>query len=267
MCATVLAKVRCAYGRSSFPSMFVPERLTSGLEMGLVVRRPPQQSVPPPGIAARVVLRKQKEHVMRVVKQMGLALVAVLALSAIAVSSASASPVFLSHPLGLLLASAGSNQILEAGGLKVTCTALKLLPPGDTTNALISLAILAVVDYEKCTGTLGIAIHVDPVRYLIDANGLVTLENTALLLGPEGCVITIPSGPNQSLKTIKIENTVNSGILLLAAVTGITASGVGGPLNACEFATVKNSTDTGTIHVSLDPTPGTLGTIKWDLNA
>jgi hypothetical protein len=201
---------------------------------------------------------------MHVIKRLGVALLAVLALSAIAVSSASAAPQFLSHPLGLLLASAGSNQVLNAGGLTVTCTALKLLPPGDSTTALISLTILAVVDYEKCTGTLGIGIHVDPVVYLIDANGSVTLVNTALLLGPEGCVITIPSGPNQLLRTVKFENTVNSGILLLANVGGITASGVGGPLNACAFATVKNGTDTGTIHVSLDPASGTSGTIRWD---
>jgi hypothetical protein len=200
---------------------------------------------------------------MHIVKRLGVALLAVLALSAIAVSSASAAPQFLSHPVGLLLASAGSNQVFVAAGLTVTCTALKLLPPGDTTTTLVALSLLVVVDYEKCTGTLGIGIRVHPVRYLIDANGTVTVESDILLLGPSECVITIPAASNQSLRTVKFENTINSGILLLAKVKNITASGVGGPLSACEISTTT-ATYEGTIHVGLDPTSGTSGTIRWD---
>jgi hypothetical protein len=111
---------------------------------------------------------------MRVVKRIEVIFVAVLALGAVTASRTSALPVFLSHPLGLLLASAGTNQILSLGGLTMTCTALKLLPFGDTTNALISLAILAIVEYEQCTGLLGLVFYFHPIRYLIDANGLVT---------------------------------------------------------------------------------------------
>jgi len=201
---------------------------------------------------------------MRVAKQLGLVLLAVCAVSALAVSSASASPVFLSHPLGLLLASAGNNQVFTAGGLTVECTALKLLPPGDTTRALTALAILVVVDYEKCTGPLALKLVVHPVRYLIDANGLVTLENTVLLLGPEECVITLPAASNQSLQTVKFENTpANKGVLLLSEVEGITASGQGGPGGfGCSFTEEHKAKYKGTIHVTVDG-----GLLKWDLNA
>jgi hypothetical protein len=204
---------------------------------------------------------------MRIVKQLGLVLVAVCAFSALAVSSASASPVFLSHPLGLLLASTGgSTQVLNPGGkaAAVECTAVKLLPPGDTTTALISLTILVVVDYEKCKvgGILAAVVH--PVRFLIDANGLVKLENDVLVLATEGCVVTIPAARNQGLWTIKFENTPgNNGILLLSAVTRITASGVGGPEKLCEFAESAEGKYTGNIHVKLDSNPPG-GVIRWD---
>lgn len=197
---------------------------------------------------------------MRIAKRLGLVLVMVCAFSAMAVSSASASPTFLSHPLGLLLASAGGAQKFKTQLGTIECSALKLLPP-DTTVALQALSILVVVDYEKCELpllSLGLVVH--PVRYNIDANGLVTLENNVLILGTGNCVITVPAASNQSLQTVKFTNNAgNKGILLEAKVTKITSSGTGGPLNACVYATESVGTYEGEIHVKLDS-----GTIRWD---
>jgi hypothetical protein len=207
-----------------------------------------------------------KEHLMRIAKRLGMVLVAVCAFSVMAVSSASAAPLFLSHPTGLLLASAGGTQTFTTTAGPVTCTALKLLHPGDLTVALRSLTLLAIVDYENCKafGILPITVH--PVRYLFDANGLTTVESTILLLGEQGCVITVPAAKNQSLWTVKYENTVaNKGILLLAKVKGITSSGVGGPGNLCEYTEEHEGEYVGNVHIVLDPQPSNPNAvIRWD---
>jgi hypothetical protein len=207
-----------------------------------------------------------KEHQMRIAKQLGFTFFAACAFSAVAVSSAWASPTFLSHPLGLLLASAGTSiQKFTVGAGEIECKSLKLLPPGDATTALRALSLLVVVDYENCTllGILRTVIH--PVKYLIDANGLVRLENDVLILAEEDCLITVPAASNQSLWTVKFDNnSVNHGILLLVNIGKITSSGIGGPINACVYPTESAGTYTGQIHVTLDSTAGIPNTLRWD---
>jgi hypothetical protein len=198
---------------------------------------------------------------MRIVRRLGLVLVAACAFSAMAMSSASASPTFLAHPPGgLLLAKAGGKQVLKTKAGNVECTALKLLPPGDTAPAtLVSLSILAVVDYEKCTA-FGLAAIVHPVRYLIDANGVVALENTVLVLALE-CTVTVPAAQNQSLRTVLfVNNPTTRGVLLISDVTGITSEGTGA---ACTYEKESNGTESGTIHVTYDSSSPN-GVIRWD---
>jgi hypothetical protein len=200
---------------------------------------------------------------MRIVKRLGLVLVAVCAFSALAVSSASAAPTFLAHPPGgLLLASvtAGSKQVLKTAGGNIECTTLKLLPPGDTAPATLqALRILVVIDYEKCTA-FGLAAVVHPVHYLIDANGLVTLVNTVLVTAPS-CTVTVPAEKNQSLNSVLFHNNpANRGILLLAHVSGVTSVGVGA---ACTYAEESNGIATGTIHITYDSS-SPIGVIRWD---
>jgi hypothetical protein len=203
---------------------------------------------------------------MRIVKRLGMVLVAACAFSALAVSSASAIPLFLAHTSKtLLLASAGSSiqKFVTQAGV-VECTALKLVAPGDTTPALKSSTLLAIVKYEKCTA-FGISATVDPVHFLFFANGLVRLLANATILAASGCVVTVPAASNQSLWTVKYENTqANGGILLLAAVRNITSSGVGGPgePRLCEYATESAGTYNGNTHIVADG-----GIILWESNA
>jgi hypothetical protein len=194
---------------------------------------------------------------MRIAKRLGLVLLTLCAFSALAVSSASAAPKFLSHPAGALLsATAGNVQVFKTKAGAVECTALKLLPP-DTTPALESAHILVVVDYEKCKvfGILTATVH--PARYLFAASGLVLLENTVLILAEQGCVITVPG--NQDLWTVKYTNHPNGSVLITSAVTGIQSSGVGGPENLCAYASESVGTYTGTAV-----TKAAGGVIRWD---
>jgi hypothetical protein len=193
---------------------------------------------------------------MRIVRRLGLVLIAACAFSAMAVSSASAAPLFLAHPPGGLLTAVASNtQILKTVAGNIECTSVKLLPPGDTAPATLrSLSVLAVIDYEKCKA-FGLAAVVHPVRYLIDANGLVTLENTVLVLALS-CTVTIPAAKNQSLNTVKFVNTANGGILLVAKVNGVTSSGTG---SACTYAEEHEGVAEGNIIVT-----ASAGVIRWD---
>jgi hypothetical protein len=179
-----------------------------------------------------------------------------LALSATYASSASAYPLFLAHPPGgLLLASAGGSQVFTTAAGGITCTALKLLPPGDTTPALRFLSLLVVVDYEKCKA-FGLAAIFHPIRYRIDANGLVTQENTALILSLS-CTVTLPAERNQSLTAVLFDNNAaNRGLLLLWHLGHVTSVGVGA---ACAYAEESNGIWEGTWHIVMHG-----GTLRWD---
>jgi hypothetical protein len=196
------------------------------------------------------------------IKRLGLGLVAAWVFSVVAVSSAFASPLFLSHPSALLLATAKSLQLFVTPSHQFECTALKLLPPGDTTVALRALSLLLVVEYEGCKiGSLAV-LSAHPVRYLVDANGSVSMENNFLILGGNGCLIQYLASKNQSLGTMKFANLPNSSMLLSANVKLMTSEGVGGKLGICEFSEIGNGTYTGDISLTLDSNP--FGTLRWD---
>ncbi len=193
---------------------------------------------------------------MRIARQLSLVLVAVCALSVVAVSSASASPTFLSHPLNLLLASADNINVFTTIASTVECSALKLLPP-DKAPALQSLAILVGIQYEECEVPFLGVVTVDPFRYNITAHGLASLDSTAFILGPAGCKITVPAAKNQNLEKLTFDNN-NGGILLLAKVTGITSFGEGG-LGLCEYAEESKGTYAGNVHIRVEG-----GVVRWD---
>jgi hypothetical protein len=191
---------------------------------------------------------------MRVVKQMGLALVAACAMCALIVSSASAAPTFLVHPpTAKLLASAVGSQVLKTAAGEVVCTGLSLTEGAAT--ALQSTTLQVTVEYEKCKA-FGLAATITLVKYLLNANGSVNLLNTVTVSGGGGtCLVTIPSAKNQNLNTVKYDNNANGNVLLLAAVTKITSSGVG----TCEYPEESIGQDTGIIEVHADG-----GVVRWD---
>jgi hypothetical protein len=199
---------------------------------------------------------------MRIARQIGLLLVTVCALSAVTVSSASAgTPLFLFHGTGgLLLASGGTSiQKLTTAAGSIECKALKLTQ--GTAAALRFLSVLVTVEYTQCTGPLTLPATISLVQYVIDANGSARLENNVQISVPAAaCTVTLPAAKNQTLNTIKFENTpANKGILLLVGVTKITSSGTG---SGCTYAEESNGTAEGTIHITADG-----GLLKWDLNA
>jgi hypothetical protein len=182
-------------------------------------------------------------------------LVAVCAFGATSVSSATASPAFLSHSTGKLLAQVGGSQVFTTVAGSVVCNALKLTQ--GVTAALQFLSILATVQYEACEAFGHFAATSDPFQYLIDANGLVRLETAASILVPgDECTITIPSSKNQSLTTVKFDNTVGGTLLLLWNISRITSSGAG---TGCAYAEENKGTLEGKVHATVEG-----GTLKWD---
>jgi hypothetical protein len=127
------------------------------------------------------------------------------------------------------------------------------------------------MDYESCQfGAKAATIH--PIRYLIDANGLVVQENTVLILAEQGCVLTLPAVRNQSLATVKFDNRGGplvpfGGMLLLWQLRNITSSGVKGPFGICEYPEESKGKLDGTIHLTLLGDGGILSppsTLRWD---
>jgi hypothetical protein len=199
---------------------------------------------------------------MRIVRQIGLLLVVVGAFSAVAASNALAgTPLFLSHGTGKLSASAGTSvQTLTTALGKIECNKAALTE--GATTALRQLTLSITVQYSACkAGEAGEAI-VHPVKYLIDANGLVKLVTTAIILIPgiPSCVVTLPSAKNQALENAVTfdNNTANKGLLILVKAEKITSFGSGG----CLYNEESTGTAVGTLHVTVAG-----GTLKWDLNA
>lgn len=198
---------------------------------------------------------------MSSVERCAFVLVAACAFGAAAVSSAYASPLFVSHPPGLLLALARSNQFFASKLIAYECKAVKLLPPGDATVALRALSLLLVVDYERCTIGPLLVLHFHPVRYVIDANGLISLATDVLILGEGECVISWLASKNQSLGKVSFFNNPDGTVLLLASVKGVNSSGRGGPFpeKICEFPEQTDGVYSGRIRI--EPRAGT---IRWE---
>jgi len=191
---------------------------------------------------------------MHVIKRLGVALLAVFALSAIAVSSASASPLFLSHPTGLLLATADNLQKFTTPAGTVECKTVRLIPP-DTTPALRFLSILVGIQYLECNiPALGVEATIHPFRYLITSHGLASIDSPAVILAPF-CTITVPVAQNKGLEKLTFDNN-NGGVLLLALVKGITSIGEG---LACNYGEDKTGTYEGNIHIKVEG-----GVLRWD---
>lgn len=190
---------------------------------------------------------------MRTVKRLGLVLTTICVLSAVLASSASAaSSLFLSHGTGKILGHSNFQEFALAGA-HIECTGLNVTQ--GATTALSFLAILVTVQYTECNEGTAI-IH--PMKYLIDANGLVRLENTGVILIPAAaCTITMPEIRNQSLTVVKFDNNpINKGLLLLWNLDEITSYGQG---PGCEYFEVSKGTLKGTAHLTVDD-----GALKWD---
>ncbi len=188
---------------------------------------------------------------MRILKRLGLVLVAVCAFSAMAVSSASAAlPRFLAHPPGPLSAKALTTQVLRAGGKTVECEAVSLT--NTSATALVAEVQEVTLNYKECTA-FGIAeANITPALYDIHANGEVDLLNTVIITAP---LCEAKVFPKNGLKEVLFRN-LHGGISITAHVNGIEAEGKG---LGCNFAKENKAVYEGTTDVWL--TNG--GTLLW----
>ena len=181
-----------------------------------------------------------KGAAMTRVKRTGLTLFAVFAASAIPVSSASATT-FLAHPNSgtfplLVLGLTQGPQVFSTAAGTIEC---KHFGGHGLAEALETLQSLTAVSVTGCTA-FGLAAKITTGKFLFNAHGLISLENT-ITITTTGCTVTIPSSKNQNLEKVLYLN-IGNDILIHSDVNGITSSGTGA---ACTYAEESKGTYRG----------------------
>jgi hypothetical protein len=185
---------------------------------------------------------------MKRIKFVGLALVAVCAMSASMAASAGASSFLSTVASGALTGKLVSLQKFNTKAGQVECSALTVSGSVITTKATIQAA---TVNYTGCKA-FGLAATITPASYEFNANGGVTVVKT-ITIKATGCTVIVPGG--QKLGTVKYANS-GSEIELTPNVTGITSEGVGA---ACTYASESKGTYEGKSKTAVVG-----GTLKWD---
>jgi len=190
---------------------------------------------------------------MRIVKRMGLVLVAICACSALAAMTASAHE-FEASKTGLLLAKADGVQVFNFKDGTVECK--KLTGHGFITT-LKPKTQTATVSYTECSTAIGTVSEPINAEYEFSAENTVKILKTIKIgisfIGE--CNVTIP--PQGPLDKVTYDNNTSAGdILLLAHVLSIKSSATG---SICENYT--NDTTGLYIGKALVQLDG--GTIKW----
>ncbi len=189
------------------------------------------------------------------IRIIGLAIGAVLALSAVASSSASAATLFLASTTGTLLdTNAGKgNHVFKTGSEGTAIECKKELSTG-TVTSLDTKEQLEDVIYEECNAVtlLGeFPATVSLALYVFHAAGTVDIENEITITVPiAGCNVKVKK--QNGLKSVTYSNiepnTGHGDVELSANVSGISSLGSGG---ACG-GTSTTGTYTGKSLVHLD---------------
>jgi hypothetical protein len=197
---------------------------------------------------------------MRLVKILGVALVAVFAFSAMAAAGASAHVFETSAAKLKLLASADGPQLFITLAGHLVCN--KLLGNG-VVEAVSTETQKVTVLYEDCTvSALGLTTKPDePIEaeYEFNANGTVKiLQDITILASFVGVKCTILVLPSGALSTIKYDN-INSSteILLLSHVQEILTDATGAGC-AKQYKNERDALYRGNAFVKVDG-----GTTKW----
>lgn len=184
-----------------------------------------------------------------------LALFAALALSGIAVASASGSS-FLVHPAGPVIGVNTNDQIFTVNGGQVTCKRATLQ---SFTLLLRSLHLLVNALYSECSA-FSFPADVEVAELLLSADLKVSVENDILIVVLAGalgnCTVLVGPAGNQNLNAVHYGNEGPT-LKLNALVKGITYTSTGG---ACG-AGGNNGTYTG--QFILQSGLGG-GVIRWD---
>jgi hypothetical protein len=197
---------------------------------------------------------------MRLIKVLGVALVAVFAFSAMAAAGASAHEFKSSAAKLLLLASADGPQLFTTLAGHLVC--ITLLGHG-ITETIATETQKATISYEGCTVSVG-KVTTKPdepivAEYEFNAAGTVKiLKNITILATLAGlkCIITVKSqGPLSSVKYDPINSSTE--ILLLSHVQGIESSATGAGC-AKSYTSEKDALYVGNAFVKVVG-----GTITW----
>jgi len=188
---------------------------------------------------------------MKRIKLVAMSLAAVCVMSAAAASGAVAHT-FTATEMGKLTAKATATQVFTVdGGKTVECTALKLTA-GEAV--LASLTQAATIVYSGCK-SFGLSATVSTAKYLFNADGTASLENT-LTITAVGCTVTVPSAKNQGLSSITYSNN-GKNVKLTPSVKNITSSGSG---TTCTYAEESKGTYAGASEVGL---ASGVGSVSW----
>jgi hypothetical protein len=198
---------------------------------------------------------------MRLVKVLGVALVAVFAFSAMAAAGASAHT-FTASAVGLLLlAEQEGTQVFGTTAGTLKCATVK----GDgKSTALKSLAQSITVSYSGCKATNGTveATPTQPIvaEYEFDADGSVKILSPVTIFtefAGSKCTIKVPAqGP---LKTVVFKS-VGGTVLVESNVTGIESIATG---SGCKAGSNGVTAKTGT-YVGNAVTKADGGTVGWE---
>ena len=197
---------------------------------------------------------------MRLVKVLGLALMAVFALSAATATGASASSFEAGETSGLLtIKEHGLQQFITPTGT-LNCTKLRGHGSWVTKTKLTQIA---TVSYTGCSTTIGTVEEPINAEYEFSADGLnnisilktITIQVLATGLT---CKIIVPA--QSGLDGVKYDNLPGfKAILLLSEVSGITSSD-SGAICPVKYTTEKTATYTGNALISVVAAGGQ---IKW----
>ena len=183
---------------------------------------------------------------MRNVRRLGLVLVAVCAFGALAVSSATAHPEFLSSAVGgQLTGKLIQTQVFNTKFGNVECTALTV---SGETIALRSLEQHVTVHYSKCTA-FGVTATITPALYLFLSLNAVHVVRP-ITVTASGCTLTVKP---QTVGAI-LYSSKGTELIITPEVTNIAYEGVG---SLCS-GSAKTGTYKGQSLLSL---PG--GEVSW----
>jgi hypothetical protein len=158
----------------------------------------------------------------------GLCLVAVFAIGAVAEASASAHE-FIGSPVGgTIAASATTNQVFTINGGETVCTGLKATE-GTVLTEKATKQLVTIV-YEGCLA-FGQKTKISAAHYEFDANGSVAVLAPIDIVIEElgfNCLVEVPVAKNEKLEVITYKNASASTISVEAKVTKITYTTTGG---------------------------------------
>jgi hypothetical protein len=190
---------------------------------------------------------------MRTLKKFGVLAVAIFALSAIGVASASAAQ-FTASATGTAAAKQLENQVFTTNGGEVVCTGLTGTGPiKNTTDVEIHMTI----NYTGCKAFSIATVHISAATYTFTADGTVHVVNpitiTPTIFGVSACTTTVPA---QTLTGIGYSNPSSSTVKVTPTVNGITYTTTGGVCGA--------SGSNGTYRGAAEASRVGGGTIQFD---